>query len=134
EAWQAKKVVNAVVGWDRMNYQPMSVGCFLHTSVGSEEFRNFGGSAEFELNKDRICLAWVDHATGRHFNKQALPNLASAYKARSSDETSPIVFAEVLDSLSPHKPLLELQEQGKAAGNELIAAALARVVVLDERV
>ena len=73
----------------------------------------------------------------REFNLNKNPNLISAAKNfdRSRDKRpQPIIFSETFGSISRHKPVLEEQMRGQISGDELIAAALARVIILDERV
>jgi len=131
--WDGKSV-KAVVGWEEEDFAELKDATitndpFLHAMIGNQELANFA-----DRNKKReICIAWIKHASAGDFGDTKSPNLASAYKT-PEDVTSSIVFAEVLDSLSPHKALLMRQEKGEARGNELVAAALARVAVLDERV
>ena len=73
-----------------------------------------------KLKKEKkLGIVWIDHADMNDFQKII------------SDD--PIIFRSILDSSSPHKSILEATRQ-EPIGNELIAAALGRVIVLDERV
>ena len=69
------------------------------------------------------AIMWFDHSATRDFEPKP---------------KDPFIFSENLDSLSSHKSILEAirddGDDGKVKGNELIAATLARVIVLDERV
>ena len=107
--------IRTYVGWD-IETPPTSSEFFQHEQKGSLIKRI--DSIKEELKSSHLGgMMWFDHASRENLD---------AVK-------EPIIFSEILDSSSPHRSLLEAT-QTKAIGNELIAAALGRVTVLDERV
>jgi len=133
------KPIRALVGWQEKADNIIEEGdcpnqLFCHALKGPNSdfaYKVFGNSPS--ISDQRLNCAWIDHGSGNDFQKEYQnPNLLSA--AVEYDYGQPFVFAEILDSQSPHKPFLEKQRNKPETGNELVAAALARVIVLDERV
>ena len=134
--------IKALVGWDESNWPGENgteedVPPFLHAHVDTHPYKNW----ETDLQKVDLGLVWVDHATPKRFETQSVPNLISAAERTVirlgntlHDIQRPIIFSETFDSASRHKPVLEEQMRGQVSGDELIAAALTRVIILDERV
>jgi hypothetical protein len=110
--------------------------------------KDFVHSSRDKLADDQDCteklLCWIDHAKAEHFtNLPYLHLLASAQKTEmttnfnGTEHSSPIdcwVYAEVFNSYSPHCRELERQKNRDILGNELKAAAMAKIAVIDERV
>ena len=130
------KVVRALVGWqnacsNNVSGDSCQAHFFCHTIKDSEQYLNFGNT--LEQRRTQIGCAWMDHGDGDAFEEWSNPNLLSAAK-KVETFGQPFVFAETLDSQSPHKKFLESRQDKPDTGNEIVAAALARVIVLDERV
>ena len=131
--WKDKEI-KALVAWQEGD--DVCKQRFFHTKVSDENdrYKKWGENLKKE---DSSGLVWVDHANSERFNSNKTPNLISAAKnfAKSRDKRpQPIIFSESFESISRHKPVLEEQMRGQISGDELIAAALARVIILDERV
>jgi len=124
--WKGKDVI-AIVGWEKT--ASSNNGIFIHCEKGS-----WSQTVSRYANNGNLVLLWGDHANNVDFAQDRIPNLLSAACNTGFYYRENIVFAEILESLSPHKSLLEKQFSKKASGNELVAAAFARVIVLDERV
>ena len=137
------KVVKALVGWDQDKQwdniieigecPPDKLFCHARIADGINmefAYNNFGDAIR---DQKKLGCAWADHATETQFYYNNNPNFISASK-RFKGHYRPFIFSEFVESLSPHMPLLSKQALGTAGGNELVAAALARVIVLDERV
>ena len=141
--WKDKSI-KALVGWDCPTWtgegnDVVKESSFSHMLINDGDadspYQQWG-KRNLKKDKDR-GLVWVDHANAQRFCKTKSPNLVcAAIDVETTRETvpQPIIFAEIIESQSPHKPVLEAQKKGNTKGNELIAAALARVIVLDERV
>ena len=126
--WNDKEI-KTLVGW-KEEIASLKRSPFSHVKVDSEPYQDWG----YDLIQDTaIGLVWVDHANNKRFLSEETPNLLSA-KEDTGGWMQPIIFAETFDSLSRHRSLLEDQMNKKSSGDELIAAALARVIILDERV
>ena len=148
DCWKGKKI-KTLVGWenwpgedeDENNWseeekskKEKDVFLFSHAYVDLTPYKEWGDKLQQDSD---IGLVWVDHGTDDRFHKNKSPNLISAAKnfEKSRDKRpKPIIFAETFDSLSRHRPVLEGQINERCSGDELIAAALARVIILDERV
>ncbi|RJX17051.1 MAG: hypothetical protein C4575_14040 [Desulforudis sp.] len=135
DEWNGKEVI-AFIGWDKEKnvhwdngQQYLVNGRYWHC--------NKGDWAQFVADKvyQNLIILCGHHANSKDFAKTGSPNLLSAgYYTGDNSYRENIVFSEMLESLSPHEPFLEKQFSTEAAGGELLAAALARVIVLDERV
>lgn len=159
--WEDQEI-KALVDWDD-DEEPFELmeqqGSFSHIVSAN------GGNGENDrkklydkwlglLGKDKLGLVWVDHANNQRFMPTESPYLISAAGRErwievtrnegewKDDATSPnvswepIVFAEIIESLSLHKSFLEKLKdyEDKKLSGELISSALSRVIVLDERV
>ncbi len=155
DCWKDKKL-KTLVGWenwpgedeDENNWldeekskKEKDVFLFSHAYVDLTPYKEWGGKLQQDSD---IGLVWVDHGTDDKFKEDvegpklicAAENLSVSYYDRN-DRNEPIIFAETFDSLSQHKSVLKDQMNTRISGisgDELIAAALARVIILDERV
>jgi hypothetical protein len=115
----------AYVGWEDACPASCPIeGQFTHKPVGLLPNSDAG----------KIHLYWVEHASKETFDRYHVPNLLSAANNTGESYKPDIIYAEMIESLSPHKSLLEQQKANVTGEHELIAAALARVIILDERV
>ena len=113
--------IMAFIGWQNFfASEVMKKGVFRHMS--KNDLNNDINNIREFLDEEKLRgMMWFDHATPQDFE---------AVNCSPS-----IIFGETLDSSSPHKSMLEAtQTEHEYTGNELIAAALGRVIVLDERV
>lgn len=133
--WRDKQI-EALVSWDASNWPKTeesekyeirsgSGSNFLHTVIDSAPYK------KWEKGLQGVGLVWVDHAQEKMFSVGHNPEFINAVEGGEYD---PIIFSETFMSISLHKPVLKEQMEGMISGDELIAAALARVIVLDERV
>ncbi|HED00488.1 MAG TPA: hypothetical protein ENN18_08900 [Proteobacteria bacterium] len=132
--WKGKPI-KVLVGWEteaESNNECERIQ-FCHTMKvnANNTYKYFGTAVQ---NAGAIGIIWVDHGGATDFRPNSVPSLRSAASLDPGRLYRPIVFAELVESLRPHKPLLEKQKNNVIKGNELVAAALARVIVLDERV
>jgi hypothetical protein len=115
---------------------------FVHSSFGNRNTlreSTFKGEAPFiptGMTKwTSVCAAWISHPKGTTY--ELPPEEPGAYDVSSNSEEynrHGLVFAEPVFESLPHCSDLRKQREGRLQGNELLAAALARVVVLDDRV
>ena len=81
---------------------------------------------------DTMRLAWLDHFKNDYFGMPTGVYFTDAFLNKPTD--AHFHFVEGVRSASPHRDTLNSLKAGSAPYNELVAAALARVIVLDERV
>jgi hypothetical protein len=82
-------------------------------------------------NANRLRLAWIDHPT---HDLLAGPRGFTDSLSDTGERLPRFEFAEGVRSASPHRDAIAALRAGIEPFNELAAAALGRVIVLDERV
>lgn len=134
--WRGKEV-KALVGWEKDaarevedQHSPFSHALITEAKDHYSTYREFG---DVIFKEDQIGCAWLDHASNAQFSQDGNPKIICAATPAKYDP-QPFVFGEVIDSQSPHRAILQKQKEGALEGHELLAAALARVIILDERV
>lgn len=127
----AEKEVAVKVGWGDSNGITLANGKFEHTKIDC--LKNWEGIVD-------PLLCWIDHAKAVYFTGSPFLRAAceeTVVRSQLSKRTKTIsswIYAEVIRSHSPHHHDLKRQLAKIISGNELIAAALAKVVIIDERV
>jgi hypothetical protein len=135
-----EKPVRALAGWEEKSsiWVPDSPDdLFCHAQITPQDKPHRGSPylvfGDTIYAEEKIGCAWIDHISNAHFSENKTPKVICA-AAPIDDAPQPFIFAEVLDSQSPHRSSLVKQAEGRMIGDELIAAAMSRVVILDERV
>jgi hypothetical protein len=133
-AWNGATCPKVLVRWVDSGSPPITSGDpqiqHVRTLDDALKWQNENANSEHGV----IGLGWFDHPkfgdTG-----ETLDTVGIGYKdaSRQTKKKPRFEFVEGFRGISPHLPALAGLRAGRAPHNELVAAALARVIVLDER-